>query len=90
MDCIGGMYGGNNYPTKFICLALKMLQIQPSLDIIETLITNDDYKYIRALGAFYLRLTGTPVKIFRLLEPLYNDFSKLRVMNVDGSNYCEL
>jgi len=85
LDCIGGTYGGHNYPTKFICLILKMLQIQPSIDVIETLITNDDYKYVRALGAFYLRLTGTTIQIFKMLEPLYNDYAKLRVLNGDGS-----
>ncbi len=85
IECIGGTYGGNSYPTKFLCLLLKMLQIQPSLEVTEAYIKNEDYKYIRALGAFYLRLTGTPTQIFGLLEPLYNDFSKLRVMNNDGS-----
>ena len=85
LDCIGGTYGGYNYPSKFLCLLLKMLQIQPSIDVIEAYITNDDYKYIRALGALYLRLTGSPIQIFHMLEPLYNNFSKVRVINLDGS-----
>lgn len=90
LDCIGGTYGGHNYPTKFICLVLKLLQIQPSFDVIETLITNNDYKYIKALGVFYLRLTGTAIQVFRMLEPLYNDYAKLRVLNGDGSIFlCE-
>lgn len=33
----------------------------------------------------YLRLMGTPIQIFRMLEPLYNDFSKLRVIHSDAS-----
>lgn len=37
-----------------------------------------DYKYVRALGAYYLRLTGRPSEIYQYLEPLYNDYRKLR------------
>ena len=31
---LGGSYGGNLKPTHFICLILKMLQLQPEKDII--------------------------------------------------------
>lgn len=44
-----------------------------------------DYKYVRALGAFYMRLTGKPVEVYQYLEPLYNDYRKLRRRHVDGS-----
>ena len=38
---IGGTYGtGITRPTKFLCLLLKMLQIQPSEDIVLELIKN--------------------------------------------------
>ncbi len=40
----GGTYGGNKKPAPFICLILKMLQIQPEKEIIIELINNDDYK----------------------------------------------
>jgi pre-mRNA-splicing factor 38A len=40
----GGTYGGIRKPTPFICLILKMLQIQPEKDIIIEFIKNDDYK----------------------------------------------
>merc|ERR1712113_919097 len=55
---IGGTYGGYRKPTEFICLILKMLQIQLDDEIITELIKNEDFKYLRLLGAFYLRLTG--------------------------------
>ena len=64
-----------------------MIQIQQSLDIIEALIKNDDYKDVRALAAFYLRLTGTTIQIYKMLEPLYNDYSKLRIINSEASKY---
>lgn len=47
---IGGMIGEPQKPTEFICLILKMLQIQPDKEIIIEFIKNDDYKYVRLLG----------------------------------------
>ena len=41
---IGGVYGGNVKPTPFLCLLLKMLQIQPAKDIIVEFIAQQDYK----------------------------------------------
>ncbi|MFH4980738.1 hypothetical protein AB6A40_007447 [Gnathostoma spinigerum] len=81
---IGGIYAGNVKPTPFLCLSLKMLQIQPEKDIIVEFIRQEEYKYIRALGAMYLRLTFSSVEIYKYLEPLYNDYRKLRYMNKDG------
>ncbi|KAL0348059.1 UNVERIFIED_CONTAM: Pre-splicing factor 38 [Sesamum angustifolium] len=61
-----------------------MLQIQPDKEIVVEFIKNPEYKYVRALGAFYLRLTGTDVDVYRYLEPLYNDYRKLRLKLNDG------
>lgn len=41
---IGGVYGGNIKPAPFLCLTLKMLQIQPEKDIIVEFIKNEDFK----------------------------------------------
>ncbi|MBN3282183.1 PR38A factor, partial [Polyodon spathula] len=41
---VGGVFGGNIKPTPFLCLALKMLQIQPEKDIIVEFIKNEDFK----------------------------------------------
>ncbi|NXJ23888.1 PR38A factor, partial [Dicrurus megarhynchus] len=81
---IGGIYAGNVKPTPFLCLCLKMLQIQPEKDIAVEFIRQEDYKYIRALGAMYIRLTFTSIEVYKYLEPLYNDYRKLRLMNSDG------
>lgn len=78
IKAVGGSYGGNSKPTRFLCLVLKMLQIQPEEDIVEELISNEDFKYVRALGAFYMRLTGRPADIYEQLEPLLNDYRPLR------------
>lgn len=44
-------------------------------------------RYVRILGAFYLRLTGTDVDVYRYLEPLYNDYRKVRQKLSDGSKF---
>ncbi|KAG2309417.1 hypothetical protein Bca52824_029165 [Brassica carinata] len=84
LDHVGGISGGNRKPTPFLCLVLKMLQIQPEKEIVVEFIKNDDYKYVRVLGAFYLRLTGSDVDVYRYLEPLYNDYRKVRQKLSDG------
>lgn len=78
---VGGVYGGNIKPTPFLCLTLKLLQIQPQKEIIYLYIEQSDFKYLRALGAFYLRLVGGPVEIHKKLEPLLRDYRKLRVVD---------
>ncbi|KAI8973830.1 PRP38 family-domain-containing protein [Mycotypha africana] len=83
LEYIGGLYGGNQ-PTEFLCLTLKLLQLLPEKDVIIELISQEDFKYLRALGAFYLRLTGRAKDIYQYLEPLLNDYRKLRVREGDG------
>lgn len=80
---IGASFGGNRQPTKFLCLTLKLLQIQPDEELVDEFITQEDFKYVRALGAFYKRLTGRPADIYTTLEPLYNDYRKLRYRDID-------
>lgn len=45
-------------PSQFLCLVLKLLQIQPDAEVIREYILQDQSKYLRLLGAFYLRLTA--------------------------------
>ncbi|EKX72971.1 conserved hypothetical protein [Theileria equi strain WA] len=85
IEYIGGTFGGNRQPSPFICLVLKLLQIQPELDIVEEYIKNEDYKYLRALGVYYLRLVGDPVRVYKTLEPLLSDYRRLRFRGPDGS-----
>lgn len=82
---IGGVFGGNIKPTPFLCLILKMLQIQPEKDIIVEFVKNDEFKYVRALGAMYMRLVGTSIDCYKYLEPLLNDGRKLRQQTREGA-----
>lgn len=36
------------------------------------------HRYLRALAAFYIRLTFRPVEVYETLEPLLRDFRKIR------------
>lgn len=100
LGSIGGTYGVSEKPTPFLCLAFKMLQLNPDRDIVlEYLNFTDpesdeetaedpaesgvvksrgDFKYLRALAAFYVRLTFEPVDVYKTLEPLLLDYRKLK------------
>lgn len=82
---VGGMFGEPQKPTEFVCLVLKLLQIQPEKEIILEYIRNDEFKYLRVLGAFYLRLVGRPLEVYHSLEPLLNDYRRIRLRRPDGS-----
>lgn len=78
---VGGVYGAAIKPTPFLCLVLKLLQIQPTEEIIDLYIDQPDFKYLRALGAFYIRLTNSSIKVYKKLEPLLRDYRKLRIVD---------
>ena len=71
---VGGTYGGNSKPSKFLCLLLKLLQLQPERDIAIELLRNEQYKYLRALGAMYFRMIGKGEEVYRI------EISKLQRM----------
>lgn len=100
LSSIGGTYGVSEKATPFLCLAFKMLQLNPERDVVleylnfsdpgsdeetaEDPIENGvvksrgDFKYLRALAAFYVRLTFEPVDVYKTLEPLLADYRKLK------------
>ncbi|ETW35851.1 hypothetical protein PFTANZ_03444 [Plasmodium falciparum Tanzania (2000708)] len=82
---VGGTYGGNRKPTRFLCLILKLLQIQPDKDIIYEYIKNEDFVYLRALGIFYLRLIGKSLEVYNHLEPILFDYRKIRMRLQNGT-----
>ena len=84
MSYIGGTYGQQK-PTPFICLILKLLQLMPERDIILEYLHQKDFKYLTALAAFYVRLTFEPAEdVYKTLEPLLGDYRKLRRRTRDG------
>ncbi|KAJ8101849.1 PRP38 family-domain-containing protein [Lipomyces tetrasporus] len=83
MTYIGGQYGQQR-PTPFLCLAFKMIQLQPEKEIILEYMASEDFKYLRALAAFYIRLTYPAAEVYKLLEPLLADYHKLKLRNMNG------
>lgn len=64
-------------PSNFMCLILKLLQIQPDQEVIRAYILQEDSKYLRLLGAFYLRLTG---KADQVQLPIFSHVYSLRLI----------
>ncbi|KAF8350911.1 PRP38 family-domain-containing protein [Amanita rubescens] len=80
---IGGVYG-NQRPTEFLCLLLKLLQIQPDKEILIEYLQADEFKYLRALAALYIRMTFRASEVYEILEPLLKDYRKLRLRDMAG------
>ncbi|MCJ1372236.1 hypothetical protein MMC20_003459 [Loxospora ochrophaea] len=83
MTYIGGTYGQQK-PTPFICLILKLLQLMPDRAVVLEYLHQPDFKYLTALAAFYVRLTFEPAEVYRILEPLLGDWRRLRRRNREG------
>ena len=83
LTCLGGTYGQQK-PTPFLCLALKLLQLLPERDVVLTYLEQPDFKYLSALAAFYVRLTFDAVDVYKTLEPLLGDYRKLRRRRREG------
>jgi len=47
-------------------------------------IQQPDMKYLRALGAAYLRISARPMTVHQTLEPLFADYRKLRYRDLAG------
>jgi pre-mRNA-splicing factor 38A len=78
---IGGTYSDGQRPTPFLCLAFKMLQLNIESEILDAYLSEggEEFKYLRALAAFYIRLTSeTSEDVYRRLEPYLEDYRKLR------------
>ncbi|KAM5531832.1 hypothetical protein V8D89_014531 [Ganoderma adspersum] len=83
LKAIGGVYG-NQKPTEFLCLLLKLLQLQPEKEILLEYLQADEFKYLRALAVFYIRMTFQSAEVYEILEPLLKDYRKLRHLGMGG------
>jgi hypothetical protein len=97
VTCVGIVYGAQNKPTPFFCLLVKLVQMKPELESVRHLITvtdgpctddpakRRDLRYVRVLGALYLRLTqpASPA-VYTLLEGLYADRRQVNVVFPSG------
>ncbi|MCJ1420995.1 hypothetical protein MMC32_007357 [Xylographa parallela] len=83
MSYLGGTYGQQK-PTAFLCLTLKLLQLLPDRAVVLEYLHQEDFKYLSALAAFYVRLTFEAVDVYRTLEPLLGDYRKIRRRTREG------
>ncbi|MCJ1257852.1 hypothetical protein MMC24_005678 [Lignoscripta atroalba] len=83
MTFLGGTYGQQK-PTPFLCLALKLLQLLPDREVVLEYLRQREFKYLTALAAFYVRLTFEAGEVYTTLEPLLGDYRKLRRRTKDG------
>ncbi|KXL44398.1 hypothetical protein M433DRAFT_135895 [Acidomyces richmondensis BFW] len=82
---IGGTYGAAQKPTPFLCLLFKLLQLTPEKEIILFYLQQEEWKYLRALAAFYIRLTWEKdEEVYEVLEPYLADGRKLRRRKREG------
>ena len=63
------MYG-NNKPTEFICLLLKLLQIQPEKEILLEYLQADEFKCVLSASFCPAALTAAP-RYLRALAAMY-------------------
>lgn len=83
MTYLGGTYGQQK-PTPFLCLTLKLLQLLPDKEVVLEYLHQEEFKYLTALAAFYVRLTFDATDVYKTLEPLLGDGRKLRRRLKDG------
>lgn len=68
LEYLGGTFGGSRKPTPFMCLVMKMLQIQPEKEIVIEFIKNEDYKYFYLFIFLCMTLPSPPPLECLLLE----------------------
>lgn len=81
---IGCTYSGSSRPVPFICLLLKLLQLQPKREILLELAKCNYFKYLRCLALLYFRMTASSLDCYTALEPFLADYSRLRVRRESG------
>ena len=84
---IGGTYASGLRASPFLCLVAKMLDLNLERGIVDAYLNEggEDFKYLRALAAFYIRLTEEKSEnVYKRLGPLLEDKRKLRVRGNNG------
>jgi len=85
IQCIG------NLPCHCLKLTLKLLQLHPEHELIaKAFVEQDEFKYVRAIGCLYIRMTSRPAEIYDTLEACYSDFRKLRIWQQSSSSWALL
>ena len=88
LDRWGGYEGGNSRPTPFVCLAVKLLKLKTRRDVLDALIAQPHFKYLRMLGALVLRcspgMLRTRTQAREAFKPLFDDMRKTKTRGSEG------
>jgi pre-mRNA-splicing factor 38A len=83
----GGQISSHGEPSPFACLLCALLNLKLAEGVLNAMLANSDFRYIRLLAAFAVRFKysgSSPASAYRLLEPLYNDFRRVQIRSADG------
>jgi len=76
-------------PCHCLKLALKLLQLHPEHELVQkAFVEQDEFKYARAVGCLYIRMTSRPAAIYETLEACYADFRKLRLWQAQSQTWA--
>jgi pre-mRNA-splicing factor 38 len=68
-------------PSEFLCCVLRLLELDPSVDIIDVYrdqLGYNEFKYLTAVVLLYIRLCATSAEVYNKLDKYYQDYRKLR------------
>lgn len=82
LDAIGGIYAGAQKTTDFICLLLKLLQLQPQKEIVLEYLSAKDFKWVEA--------AGSPKDTGPRADAVCTDFVKHRYLRALAAFYVRL
>lgn len=78
---IGGT-DSSGRPSPFLCCLLRILELEPSTDILQLYLNQNGYnefKYLTALTLLYMRMVSGPTEIYTLFDEYISDYRKLRI-----------
>ncbi|KAK8871089.1 Pre-mRNA-splicing factor 38A [Tritrichomonas musculus] len=83
---VGGLYGQLKAPCNFLCLFLKLLELEPSEEVIRQMLNTKSWqmKNLRLLAALYVRFTYPCEQVYLILEPLLQQYNKVAILKNDG------
>lgn len=76
---IGGT-DANGRPSPFLCCLLRLLELDPSQDILniyQNQLNYQEFKYLTSIVLIYYRLTLNNYMVYNLLDDYYQDYRKL-------------
>lgn len=68
-------------PSPFLCCLLRLLELEPSAEIVQICLEQPHFKYLTALMLAYVRFAANMSesrRCFEVMEPFYRDYRRLR------------